>query len=402
MLRNKFKKPLCLLIWGLGLSGLFWYPTRSNREICAHSGSVRFAVIGDFGFAGQPEADVANLVKSWAPSFIVTTGDNNYEIGSLSAIDHNIGQYYHSFIFPYMGKYGAGASVNRFFPALGNHDWYTPGAQAYLDYFLLPGKKRYYDFTWGPVQFFVLDSDGHEPDGNTATSIQALWLQGVLGMSTARWKLVTMHHPPYSSGGEHGSRPWMQWPFQAWGATAALAGHDHIYERIIKNGFPYFVNGLGGKNLYGFGTLVSGSQVRYSSDFGAMLVDASNSSITFKFITRKGAVIDSYTISAAPTSDGTPPTVSIVSPVNGATASGIITVSANAMDNIGVVGVQFKLDGADLGMEEHLVPYSVSWNTATTTSGPHFLTAVARDAAGNKATSSPVRLIIISSSRGWQ
>src|SRR5439155_23215763 len=75
---------------------------------------------------------------------------------------------------------------------------------------------------------------------------------------------------------------------------------------------------------------------------------------------------------------------------SGATVSGTITVTANATDNVGVAGVQFKLDGANLGAEDTTAPYSVSWATMGTINGVHTLTAVARDAAGNMATSAPV------------
>ncbi|MBI3962680.1 MAG: metallophosphoesterase [Deinococcus sp.] len=252
--------------------------------------------MGDYGWAGQNELDVANLVKSWNPDFILTVGDNNYPAGAAETIDTNIGQYYHDFIFPYLGSLGTGSNTNRFFPALGNHDWDTSGATPYLEYFTLPGNERYYDSTWGPVHFFALDSDPREPDGTESTSLQAQWLQEQLAASTACWNLVYMHHPPYSSGSRHGSNTWMQWPFQAWGADAVLAGHDHVYERIVLNGFPYLVNGLGGVSIYTFADPVPGSQVRYNEDFGAMLVEAGNSSITFQFIARTGAVIDTYNL----------------------------------------------------------------------------------------------------------
>jgi hypothetical protein len=62
-------------------------------------------------------------------------------------------------------------------------------------------------------------------------------------------------------------------------------------------------------------------------------------------------------------------------------------VDANASDNVGVVGVQFKRDGANLGAEDTSAPYSIDWNTATASNGGHSLTAVARDAAGHKTTS---------------
>ena len=67
-----------------------------------------------------------------------------------------------------------------------------------------------------------------------------------------------------------------------------------------------------------------------------------------------------------------------------------MNVTANAADNISVTGVQFLLDGVNLGAEDIAAPYSVSWNTLTATSGAHTLTARARDAAGNATTSAPV------------
>jgi O-glycosyl hydrolase len=76
------------------------------------------------------------------------------------------------------------------------------------------------------------------------------------------------------------------------------------------------------------------------------------------------------------------PTVSVTAPANGATVSGSIAVSANAADNVGVIGVQFRLDGNSLGAEDTSAPYSVSWTTTATTNGAHQLTATARDAAG--------------------
>jgi len=83
--------------------------------------------------------------------------------------------------------------------------------------------------------------------------------------------------------------------------------------------------------------------------------------------------------------DVTTPAVTITSPVAG-DVSGTVNVNANASDNIGVIGVQFQLNGANLGAEDVAAPYSVSWNTTTATNGPDTLTAIARDAAGNKDT----------------
>jgi tartrate-resistant acid phosphatase type 5 len=270
-------------------------PTPTESPTPTQEPPIRFAVIGDYGGNGGPERDVAELVKSWQPDFIITTGDNNYPSGSADTIDLTIGQFYHSFISPYNGKFGEGADINRFFPTLGNHDWQTDQAAPYLKYFTLPGNERYYDFVWGPVHFFALDADSREPDGVSSNSIQANWLKDALAASDSPWNIVYFHQPPYSSG-LHGSTDWMRWPFQAWGASAVLSGHDHTYERILHDGFPYFVNGLGGGSIYYFNTPIDGSQVRYADDYGAMLVSADKNQITFQFINRKGEVIDTYSL----------------------------------------------------------------------------------------------------------
>lgn len=288
-----------LLIAWLVLVGL----VLPQRFAAQEPHTVRLAVIGDYGDGSQAEADVAALVKSWSPDAVITTGDNNYPDGRAETIDRQIGRFYSDFIAPYQGEYGTGADVNRFFPTLGNHDWHTTTGtpavpQPYLDYFALPegpGQERYYDVVLGPVHVFAVDSYYLEPDDTASDSVQAAWLQERLAQSTVPWKLVIMHHPPYSSG-LHGSTSYMRWPYQAWGATAVLAGHDHSYERIVQNGFLYFVNGLGGGSRYWFLLPVEGSQVRYSADAGAMLVEASEGSITFRFITRRGVEVDSYTI----------------------------------------------------------------------------------------------------------
>jgi len=71
-----------------------------------------------------------------------------------------------------------------------------------------------------------------------------------------------------------------------------------------------------------------------------------------------------------------------------------MSVTASASDNVGVAGVQFRLDGANLGVEDATAPYSIAWNTTTASNGSHTLTAVARDAAGNTATSAAVTVTV--------
>jgi hypothetical protein len=98
----------------------------------------------------------------------------------------------------------------------------------------------------------------------------------------------------------------------------------------------------------------------------------------------------------------TAPTVSVNNPAGGQTVAGTVTVSAAASDDVGVAGVQLKLDGQPLGSEGTAAPYSASWDTTSSANGTHTLTAVARDAAGNVTTSAPVTVTVFNQSAGIQ
>ena len=93
---------------------------------------------------------------------------------------------------------------------------------------------------------------------------------------------------------------------------------------------------------------------------------------------------------SSPPSDTTPPTVTLTAPAANASVSGNLTMTATASDNVGVVGVQFVIDGTPRGNEDVAAPYQTSYNTALLTNGTHAAAAIARDAAGNTRTSAAV------------
>lgn len=265
--------------------------------------SLTFAVIGDYGSGDQYEAGVAALVASWNVDLILTVGDNNLPNGEAETIDANIGQFYSDYIHPYQGSYGPGASQNRFFPTLGNHDWWPSGTGPYLDYFTLPGNERYYQFTRGPVQFFALDSSRHEPDGRTPGSTQAQWLQQQMAQSTSDWQVVYFHEPPFSSS-SHGDLPEMDWPFKEWGVDLVLSGHEHNYERLEYKGLTYVIDGLGGDWWDPFEDPSRHTEpddpvqslVRFNGNFGALRVTVDLTTFYVEFIDRDGDVHDSFEI----------------------------------------------------------------------------------------------------------
>ncbi len=88
------------------------------------------------------------------------------------------------------------------------------------------------------------------------------------------------------------------------------------------------------------------------------------------------------------TADTTAPTVSITAPANNATVSGTVAVTATAADNVAVAGVQFKIDGVNVGSEDTVAPYTASWDSRTVSNATHTISAVARDASANSTTTS--------------
>ena len=294
---------------------------------------VKFAAFGDYGVDDLNELAVSLLVKSWNPEFIVTTGDNNYWIDRGDSIDHKIGRYYQEFIKPYMGNYGSGSpTINRFFPALGNHDlydglYYGPNDIRYTGYYhynyfkltdpvVVKGNTpdvwsplgvRYYTFIKGNIQFFIANTglwpQNHapywysEPDGIDSSSVQAQWIKTQLNNSTATWKIVVLHHPPYYSGeGDLNVYRTLQWNFKQWGANLVLAGHIHNYERLNIEGLTYVTSGLGGakKNSPPLPPQRQGSITLYTSQYGANLFQVYNDSLVGKFINIDNEIIDDF------------------------------------------------------------------------------------------------------------
>jgi hypothetical protein len=153
----------------------------------------------------------------------------------------------------------------------------------------------------------------------------------------------------------------------------------------------------GGTSFTGSGTLATitfkgiaqgSSNVTFDFTAGS----TSDSNVAYQGADRLTSVTNATVSVTVP--DTTAPTVSITAPTTGSTVTGTVTVSATASDNVGVAGVQFKLDGANLGAEDTATPFSTSWNTSTASSGSHTLTAVARDAAGNTTTSTGISVTV--------
>ena len=273
--------------------------------------SVTFAVIGDYGQNSSEEGQVADMIKKWGVDFIITTGDNNYLLGSRSSLKKNITKYYGDFIYnpdapanlQCHGK-AEKEKINRFFPCPGNHDNYTKGMKPYLDYFTLPGDEKNYDFSWGPVQFFSINT-GKDAKIDCCESPESKWLQAGLSKSTSPFKLVYFHHPPFSTG-EHGNAVKMQWPYSQWGVDAVLNGHEHFYERVQDSTAerPVYITCGSSGNTHLYGCKVNpldSARFKVKCDdqhWGAMKVKATAHLLVFEYYiaTEPERPIDTYII----------------------------------------------------------------------------------------------------------
>jgi len=297
-----------------------------------------FAQIGDYGassgtgdYDGTKAADVSTLVKSWVPSFIITTGDNSGDVDGTDMdagenyYDSDVGKHYSDFIFPFgenqSSTYTSTAKENKFFPAIGNHD-YVEGTNlsAYLSYFTLPGNERFYDFKKGGIHFFCVNSGintsgvAKEPEVLAGASTQHRaeesslgdWLASGLNNSDSHWKVVYFHHAPHTS--ETTKAPGstvMRWDYKSLGADVVISGHSHSYERLKdSNDFPYIVNGAGGSPLRAFSSspnLATGitSVKKYNTLHGALKGTMSGDNLKFEFISTDGTVQDTLTLTKA-------------------------------------------------------------------------------------------------------
>jgi predicted MPP superfamily phosphohydrolase len=246
------------------------------------AGSTRFAVIGDTGTGSKQQRDIADTMVRYRTAFpfefVLMLGDNMY--GGESAKDFEM-----KFSDPY--KQLLAQSV-KFYAALGNHDL---ALQTNYVNFNMNGKE-YYRFKKGNVAFYSLNS-------NYMDKKQVQWLQDELAKDTADWKVAFMHHPPYSSGGKHGSdnqlREVVEPIFVKYGVNVVLTGHDHFYERIKpQKGIQYFVSGAGGKLRSG--DIKDNSVLTakgFDRDMSFMLFEVDGDRMYFQVISRTGETVDS-------------------------------------------------------------------------------------------------------------
>jgi hypothetical protein len=244
--------------------------------------SVRFMVVGDTGTGSRQQNELAAVMVRYRQAFpfefALMVGDNMY--GGEKAADYKLK-------FEDVYKSLLDQKV-KFYAALGNHD---ESNQRFYENFNMNGEE-YYNFKKGAVSFYALNS-------NYMDKKQIAWFEEKLKADTSRWKVAFFHHPPYSSGGKHGSssglREVVEPLFLKYGVNVVFTGHEHFYERIKpQKGIYYFISGAGGKLREGDVRNDSPLTAKaYDADMSFMLLEVAGDELHFQCINRLGETVDS-------------------------------------------------------------------------------------------------------------
>lgn len=240
---------------------------------------------------------VARVIRGIHPDAVLLLGDIQYENGTRDEFERHFDR-----------SWGAFKSI--IWPAPGNHEYRTPGAAGYFDYFngvgVASGRAGvrglgYYSLELGDWHLVALNSNCDEIGGCSAGSPQERWLRADLAASRAPCVLAYWHHPRFSSGG-HGDDESVQPLWQALydhGPAVVLNGHDHDYERFAPltpagerddaRGLRQFVVGTGGKEQLTMPTLRAHSEARSSASLGVLRLELEPGQYRWQFVPVDGS-----------------------------------------------------------------------------------------------------------------
>lgn len=248
-------------------------------------GSVKMLVFGDTGRGTKDQYELGRVMMNYRQAFaydtVLMTGDNIYGTDKAEDMKKKFEDVYRPLL-----DQGV-----KFYASLGNHD---ASNQRFYALFNMNGEE-YYRFEKGNVAFYSLNS-------NYMDKRQLDWLIGKLAGDGNKWKIAFFHHPPFSSGGRHGSDEKMREAlhplFVKHGVDVVFTGHDHFYERVKpQDGITYFVAGAGGKIRAGDVKKNSPLTAKaYDRDLSFMLVEIDKDEMHFQAISKRGETVDSGVI----------------------------------------------------------------------------------------------------------
>lgn len=249
---------------------------------------------------------------------------------------------------------------------------------------------------WHHMQMSYAENSGL----GVSDGVFKLYFDGVLISSTAA--LNTKNSAANTTDGVGNKRPFIIGWYNSWGdsegtpdTTGDDAPNDYYMDDVYMDHFWARAE-IGNASTYAACTVREEQTLTAWADTSVSVTYKKGDLTGTKYlylVDDSGNVSPGFSLSAG--GDVTNPTVSITAPAEGATVSGAaVSVTASASDNVGVSGVQFKVDGSNQGAEDTSAPYAITWDTTGLTNASHTLSAVARDAAGNIATATIVNVTV--------
>lgn len=265
--------------------------------------NVVVVATGDMVCGGPPATPreclhgvTAGLAAALSPQAVLVLGDLQYEQGELA----NFQAYYHP-------TWGALKSIT--YPVPGNHEYETPRASGYFDYFNGMGvdsgraghrDRGWYAFTLGAWHVIALNSNCPQAGGCGAGSPQEQWLRATLAANTAKCTLAYWHHPRFSAAGASDTSVTALWKaLEDDAADLILTAHTHNYERYAPltsvgavdgaRGIPSFIVGTGGRSVHMTPRTQVGLQAIDGRTFGVLRLVLKDGGFDWEFRSEPGS-----------------------------------------------------------------------------------------------------------------
>jgi hypothetical protein len=241
------------------------------------TGAAVLVGAGDISTCDNNNDEATAKLLDNIPGTVFVLGDNVYIDGTYS----DFTDCYH----PTWGRH-----KHRTKPVPGNHEYFTPEAIGYFNYFR--NTPSYYAYDLGDWRIYALNSEIDV----SLTSAQVKWLINDLAANPRFCILAYWHKPHWSSRYEDGSDSNYQtlWKiFHDAGAELVINGHIHNYERFKEMdasgaaqspGLREIVVGTGGVNHDGYVTRLSASEVRNASTYGVLKLTLTSTSYSWEFV----------------------------------------------------------------------------------------------------------------------
>ena len=297
--------------------GLYVYESRTNKPLTIQSltnpKAKKIVAVGDIvcdpkdpyllvkNFGYCQDTETYSTAAKINPDAVLALGDLQYNDGALD-----------KFPSRYDKSWGQLKSIT--YPVAGNHEYGTPDAAGYFNYFDTRAgdpDKGYYSFDIGEWHFIALNSNCDQIGGCGEGSRQLQWLKQDLARNNSRQcSIAFWHHPRFTSGKYSTESSSRNLSSAFWAelirsrADVVFNGHDHLYERFSPqnsageadiNGLRQFTVGTGGKSLYKKKLTAPNSEVLIDDSYGVLVIELYSKAYRWQFISTENKVLDSGT-----------------------------------------------------------------------------------------------------------